>query len=287
MPGLNLPSLIARVGPRARAGQVDAASTPSPMCTSADLERWQPGDRPRRPPASWYAVGAERVGLRRRLVRVAGPAPGLARDRGVADGHRPRPREPAAAGSLRGGSDRQRSRAARARQCAHPGLSSSLEWRNQTSARWRKLGNMLAPCSHVEIDPAEAGFDPSRLAAHRPPLPPLRRRGQAARLPGRDRPRRPDRARRPGRAGRRRGRPPVRRRHAVAHLLDDQADHLGGGDAAVGGGRVRAQGPGREASSPRSRTRACGPAAARTSPVTRPGDASRCACGTCSRTPRA
>ena len=53
-------------------------------------------------------------------------------------------------------------------------------------------------------------------------------------------------------------------------LLDDQADHLGRGDDAVGGGRLRAEGPGQPRSSRRSPT--CGSTARvrRSSPVTVP-----------------
>ena len=63
------------------------------------------------------------------------------------------------------------------------------------------------------------------------------------------------------RPARRRGRAAGRARHAVAHLLDDQADHVGGGDDALRGGRLRAEGPGQPRSSRRSRTCACTAAA--------------------------
>ena len=46
------------------------------------------------------------------------------------------------------------------------------------------------------------------------------------------------------RPARRRGGPADRARHDLPHLLDDQADHVGGGADAVGGGRLRAEGPG-------------------------------------------
>ena len=42
MPGLNLPSLM-REYVRAPEQARLTLLTPSPMCTSADLERWQPG----------------------------------------------------------------------------------------------------------------------------------------------------------------------------------------------------------------------------------------------------
>ena len=83
-----------------------------------------------------------------------------------------------------------------------------------------------------------------------------------------------------------RGRPAGRARHAVADLLDDQADHLGGGDDAVGGGALRAQGPGRALP---ARVRRAARVRGRRDgegrrPCRRP---SRSACGTCSPTRRA
>ena len=59
-------------------------------------------------------------------------------------------------------------------------------------------------------------------------------------------PRRADRPRLAPRAARRRGRPAGRARHDLAHLLDDQADHLGRGDDALRGGRALALRPGGE-----------------------------------------
>ena len=87
------------------------------------------------------------------------------------------------------------------------------------------------------------------------------------------------------RAPRPRGRPAGRARHAVADLLDDQADHLGGGDDAVGGGALRAQGPDRALPArvrraARVRRRRDGEGRR---PCPRP---SRSACGTCSPTRR-
>ena len=120
----------------------------------------------------------------------------------------------------------------------------------------------------VEQDPAEAGFDPQRLARidrH------FQRYVDDGKLPGflavvaRD-----GKVVHVARAGLRdvEARPAGRDRHALADLLDDQADHVGRGDAAVGGGRVRAQGPGRAVPSRASPTCACGAAAARVKPVT-------------------
>ena len=70
----------------------------------------------------------------------------------------------------------------------------------------------------------------------------------------------------------------------MAHLLDDEADHLRRGDDAVGGGRVRAQGPGRALHPVLRRHARVDTAAPRSSrsPCRR---SSRCASGTCSRTP--
>src|SRR4051795_5899514 len=58
--------------------------------------------------------------------------------------------------------------------------------------------------------------------------------------------RRADRPRLAPRAARRRGRPAGGARHDLAHLLDDQADHLGRGHDALRGGRALALRPGGE-----------------------------------------
>ena len=98
----------------------------------------------------------------------------------------------------------------------------------------------------VTTDPAEVGIDAARLErldrrlarwVDDGQLPgflvTVARRGQ----PG---------ARRAVRPPGRRERPAGRGRHPLAHLLDDQAGHLGRGDDAVRGGRLRAQRPDRE-----------------------------------------
>ena len=97
----------------------------------------------------------------------------------------------------------------------------------------------------VEVDPAEVGFDAGRLARHRPPLRALRRRRAAAGVAGGRGPPRPGRPPR-DRTGTRdvEADLPIERRHALPHLLDDEADHVGGGDDALRGGRLRAEGPG-------------------------------------------
>src|SRR5688572_14984734 len=53
MPGLNSPSLM-REYVRAPEQEMFALWTPSPLCTSADFERWQPGVDSA-PGMSWYA----------------------------------------------------------------------------------------------------------------------------------------------------------------------------------------------------------------------------------------
>ena len=114
-----------------------------------------------------------------------------------------------------------------------------------TSAVGESLGTCAA-CSPSRSTRARPASTPERL--HRIDRH-YQRYVDEGKLPGflaRDRARRPARAHRQGRATAT-SRPalPVERRHAVPHLLDDEADHVGRGDAAVGGGRVRAQGPGR------------------------------------------
>ena len=80
--------------------------------------------------------------------------------------------------------------------------------------------------------------------AHRRALRPLRGRRAPSRLAAHDRPARPPGARGPVRVARRRGGAAGDRRHPVAHLLDDQADHLGRRDDPVRGGQARAHRPG-------------------------------------------
>ena len=82
------------------------------------------------------------------------------------------------------------------------------------------------------------------------------------------------------------GGPARRAGHAVAHLLDDQADHVGRRDDAVRGGRVRADRPGQQVHPDASRTCGSSPAAA-TSARSRSRRPSRCGSGTCSPTPPA
>ena len=77
-------------------------------------------------------------------------------------------------------------------------------------------------------------------------LRPLRRRRSAGRLSGHGEQARPARARVELRRPRPRGRSPGRVRHPLAHLLDDQADHLGRRDDAVRGGRAAADRPGQQ-----------------------------------------
>ena len=122
-------------------------------------------------------------------------------------------------------------------------------------------------------------------AAARPPAGPLGRRRPAARVPGHRGPPRAPGPRRAAGAPGRRERPAGRGRHPLAHLLDDQAGHLGRGDDAVRGGRLRAGRPDREVAArvrraPRLR-RGIGPQAG-----DRAGRPSRSACGTCSPTRR-
>ena len=96
----------------------------------------------------------------------------------------------------------------------------------------------------VDAEPEEVGFDPGRLQridAH------FRRYVDDGRLAGWT-----IAVTRRGRVAhlshhglrRRRGRPPGRRRHPVAHLLDDQAGHLGRRADALRAGRARAHRPG-------------------------------------------
>ena len=80
-------------------------------------------------------------------------------------------------------------------------------------------------------------------APHRHPLRALRRRRAPARVAGGGVAARPGRARGVERPPQPRDRCPDRDRHHLPHLLDDQADHLGGRDDAVRGGRLRAEGP--------------------------------------------
>ena len=96
----------------------------------------------------------------------------------------------------------------------------------------------------VEIEPDEAGFDAERLARIDRHFAALRRRRTAPRVADRRQPAGPDRPSRDVRSARRGGRAAGRARHAVPHLLDDEAGHVGGGDDALRGGRVRAEGPG-------------------------------------------
>ena len=94
-------------------------------------------------------------------------------------------------------------------------------------------------------DPDALGLDPARLARIDEHFAPLRRRRPAGRLADRRRPARRGRARVHVRARATvEAGLPGRARHALAHLLDDQADHLGGGDDAVRAGPLRAHRPG-------------------------------------------
>ena len=119
------------------------------------------------------------------------------------------------------------------------------------------------------------------------PLRALRRRRSAARVADRRQPRRPDRpprtyGQRDIEAGR-----ADRARHALPHLLDDEADHVGRGDDAVRGGRLRAEGLPSAASSRRSPTPGCTRSGSATQPDHSSRRSSRCASGTCSPTRRA
>ena len=98
----------------------------------------------------------------------------------------------------------------------------------------------------AEVDPAEVGLDADRLRRIDAQLRPLRRRRPAGRLPGHGEQARQACARVRLRRARPRGRSAGRDRHALAHLLDDQADHLGGGDDALRGGRAPAHRPGQQ-----------------------------------------
>ena len=148
----------------------------------------------------------------------------------------------------------------------------------------RRRGGAVAELK-VEVEPARGRVRRRPAGAHRHPLRPLRRRRPAARLAARWS---PATARsctcRTVRPARRRGRAAGRARHALPHLLDDQADHVGGGDDALRGGRLRAEGPGAAGSSRPSPTCGCYRAGRRSTrrPSRRP---SRCASGTCSPTP--
>ena len=122
----------------------------------------------------------------------------------------------------------------------------------------------------VEVEAGEAGSTPGGWPASTA-LRPLRRRRAAARLAGRWSARRGkvahlstygQRDLEAGAAG--------RARHAVAHLLDDEADHLGRGDDAVRGGRLRAEGPGQPVHPGVRRHAGLPRAARRCSPVTEP-----------------
>ena len=169
-----------------------------------------------------------------------------------------------------GGEDDQRP--ARVQRRAHPVSPPVRMRRSQTTSRlakaWRRCRRVPRPSRSTPPRPAST---PQRLRAHRPPL--SAATSTTGKLPGflaviaRD-----GQVVHVAKGGLRdvEAGLPVERRHAVAHLLDDQADHVGRGDDAVGGGRVRAQGPGRERSSRRSPTRACGRAAASTSRSPRP-----------------
>ena len=137
----------------------------------------------------------------------------------------------------------------------------------------------------AEVEPEEVGLDPERLArldayldgfvdaagASTGSLLVITRGGRIAHVSQR---------------GQRdaRGRPAGRARHDLAHLLDDQADHLGRGDDALRGGRALAQGPGGEVHPVVRRPARVPPAGWRRRP-SRPARPSRCACGTCSPTP--
>ena len=123
----------------------------------------------------------------------------------------------------------------------------------------------------VDAEPGEVGFDAGPAGPDRPALPPLRRRGPARRLDGRRDPARAGRAPVAPRAPRPRGRSPGHRRHALAHLLDDQADHLGRGDDALRAGRAGADRPDRRGGSRPSPTPGSTRPARRSSPVDRAG----------------
>ena len=85
-----------------------------------------------------------------------------------------------------------------------------------------------------------------RLAAraHRPALPALRRRRSARRVDGRGQPSRARRVPVPPGAARPRRRAAGDGRHDLAHLLDDEADHVGRGHDALRAGRAGADRPG-------------------------------------------
>ena len=138
----------------------------------------------------------------------------------------------------------------------------------------------------VDADPGEVGLDPDRLRRMDDAFRPLCRRRAAARLDDRGDAARQGGAPDPPRPRRRRERPPGRRRHALAHLLHDQADHVGRGDDALRAGPARAHRPGvavTSRSSPSSGSTSAAPAA---NPAPAPRS-SRCASGTCSPTPPA
>ena len=120
----------------------------------------------------------------------------------------------------------------------------------------------------VEADPEELGFDPARLDRIDRHFTRYVDDGRlpgwlVACAPGAHRPRR-------GGAARRRGRRPVERGHALAHLLDDQADHLGRGDDAVGARAASSSRTRSAAGCPRSPSRGCTSRARSAKPLLEP-----------------
>ncbi len=117
----------------------------------------------------------------------------------------------------------------RARPAPMAAPASGRRWHERTQGRGR---------------PGRGGPGRRAAAADRPALRPVRGRRPPAGLAGRGEPPGPPGARVLVRVARHRSRAAGRAGHAVAHLLDDQARHLGRRDDALRGGRLRAQRPG-------------------------------------------
>ena len=232
---------------------VDARPSWSPTCSRSPASSARP---------SSAAFAPERVGRdHRRLRGPARPHPRRPHQRHVAALLRQRRRARSTASTLE-------SAAGALRQRSAPTATPDHVVDADRPRRDAKLSGMSLNVTH---DPSELGFAADRLARiddH------FQRYVDAGRLPGLAAARSPRTAQLAHsstvRPSRHRGRHPVDRRHVRAHLLDDQADHVGGGDDALRGGRVRAQGsrsPSSSRRSPSARVYRGGP---RRKPVTDP-----------------